>query len=571
LNFFKRAWFANSFKWRLLENGVDAETANEWTQTLVLEISSDRASSAPSRTSPPTTDRPDSSKAQDLLTQGHESYARGDYAEAVTCLQESAGLKPLRADALNELGLAFFNLGRYAEAENCFRKAIGKQPNFAEAHGNLGAVHLARGHYFEAENATRRALKLKPDILDYRSNLGLILLYLERLRDAEAQFEKVLRVAPRHAPALHGMGRVARTDGRFDEAGALFNRALEVNPKMPGAWAALVGLRKMGPSDGAWLDRAEEIAAGGISPMEEAGIRFAMGKYCDDVREFERAFKNYKRANELLKTLAERYEPTVRTRFVDDLIRVHTREAISHAEGGASASMKPLFVVGMPRSGTSLVEQIIASHPAASGAGELQFWNAAMHKYAAVIRRKPLGEPITKDLAEGYLRALTGCCGDALRIVDKAPLNCDYLGVIHSVFPNARIIYMQRDPIDTCLSCYFQQFPATLNFAMDLSDLAHYYREHQRLMAHWRAVLPPGTVLDVPYAELVADQEGWTRRILDFIGLEWDQRCLDFHSTKRAVATASYWQVRQRIYSDSVQRWRNYRKFIGPLLDLKEC
>jgi hypothetical protein len=142
--------------------------------------------------------------------------------------------------------------------------------------------------------------------------------------------------------------------------------------------------------------------------------------------------------------------------------------------------------------------------------------------------------------------------------------------VIHSVFPNARIIYMRRDPIDTCLSCYFQPFSAALNFTMDLSDLAHHYREHQRLMAHWRAALPPGTILDVPYAELVADQEGWTRRILDFIGLEWDQRCLDFHSTKRAVVTASYWQVRQRIYNDSVQRWRNYRKFIGPLLDLRE-
>jgi hypothetical protein len=327
----------------------------------------------------------------------------------------------------------------------------------------------------------------------------------------------------------------------------------------------------MAPSDGAWLERAEELAAGGIAPMEEAGVRFAIGKYCDDVGEFERAFKNYKGANELLKTLAERYEPDVRTRFVDDLIRVHTRAAVSRSDSGASASIKPVFVVGMPRSGTSLAEQIIASHPAVAGAGEVQFWNAAMHKHDALIRREPLGESTRKDLAEGYLQALADHSHDALRIVDKAPVNSDYLGVIHSVLPNARIIYMRRDPIDTCLSCYFQQFPPTLKFTMDLSDLAHYYREHKRLMAHWRAVLPPGTILDVPYAELVADQEGWTRRILDFIGLEWDQRCLDFHSTKRAVATASYWQVRQRIYSRSVHRWRNYRKFIGPLLDLKEC
>jgi len=187
------------------------------------------------------------------------------------------------------------------------------------------------------------------------------------------------------------------------------------------------------------------------------------------------------------------------------------------------------------------------------------------------IRRGPLGEGLRKELAERYLRVLARHSVDALRVVDKAPINSDFLGVIHSVFPNARIIYMKRDPIDTCLSCYFQPFSAALNFTMDLADLAHHYREHQRLMAHWRAVLPPGTILEVPYAELVADQEGWTRRILDFIGLEWDQRCLDFHSTQRAVVTASYWQVRQRIYNDSVQRWRNYRKFIGPLLDLREC
>jgi tetratricopeptide (TPR) repeat protein len=378
----------------------------------------------------------------------------------------------------------------------------------------------------------------------------LTLVNLGRLPDAKAQFEKVLRVAPRHVSALIGMGILARTEGRFDDARALLNRALEANPKNPVAWAALVGLRKMTSSDGAWLERAEEIVAGGIAPVDEVAVRFAMGKYCDDVGEFERAFKNYKRANELLKTFTHKYQP-------------------ANVASGASTSMKPVFVVGMMRSGTSLVEQIIASHPAATGAGELEFWHDVMHKHGALIRRELLDEPLRKELAEAYLSVLARHSVDALRVVDKAPINSDYLGVIHSVFPNARIIYMRRDPIDICLSCYFQQFSAVLNFTMDLSDLAHYYREHQRLMAHWRAVLPSEAILDVPYAELVADQEGWTRKILDFVGLEWDQRCLDFHNTQRTVVTASYWQVRQRIYSGSVERWRNYRKYIGPLLDLK--
>ena len=231
--------------------------------------------------------------------------------------------------------------------------------------------------------------------------------------------------------------------------------------------------------------------------------------------------------------------------------------------------MKPVFVVGMPRSGTSLTEQIISSHPSAMGAGELAFWADAVHEHEALVKEGSLDDSNRKKLVEAYLRVLEARSGDAPRIVDKAPVNSDYLGVIHSAFPDARIIYMQRDPIDTCLSCYFQKFVVSLNFTMDLSDLADYYRQHRRLMTHWRAVLPPGTMLDVPYEELVADQEGWTRKILDFLGLEWDERVLNFHETKREVATASFWQVRQKIYKNSVQRWRNYEKFIGPLRDLK--
>jgi tetratricopeptide (TPR) repeat protein len=359
-------------------------------------------------------------------------------------------------------------------------------------------------------------------------------------------------------------------EGRFEDAAVMFKRVLEINPRMPTAWAAQVGLRTMTSLDAAWLEGAEKIAASGIAPLDEADMRFAIGKYCDDVDDFEKAFRSYKRGNELLKGIAEEYVREDRTRFVDDLMRVYTREAISQAGVGGSASEKPIFVVGMMRSGTSLAEQIISSHPFAKGAGELGFWGDAVREHESAIRRGLLGELIKKKLAEEYLRVLARDSIDASRIVDKAPVNSDRLGVIYSVFPNARIIYMQRDPIDTCLSCYFQRFSTALNFTMDLSDLAHYYREHQRLITHWRAVLPPGTILDVPYEELVADQEGWTRKMLDFVGLEWDERCLDFHKTKRSVVTASYWQVRQKIYNNSVGRWRNYEKFISPLLGLKQ-
>ncbi len=186
------------------------------------------------------------------------------------------------------------------------------------------------------------------------------------------------------------------------------------------------------------------------------------------------------------------------------------------------------------------------------------------------LTRGILSETARLEVAEEYLHLLESLSASASRVIDKAPVNSDFLGPIYSVFPNARVIYMQRDPIDTCLSCYFQQFLAGINFAFDLSDLAHYYREHRRIMAHWRAVLPPGFILDVPYEELVADQETWSRKMLDFIGLEWSPRVLDFQTTQRLVVTASAWQVRQKIYRSSVARWRNYEKFIGPLKALQK-
>jgi hypothetical protein len=289
-----------------------------------------------------------------------------------------------------------------------------------------------------------------------------------------------------------------------------------------------------------------------------------MGKYCDDVNDFSLAFQNFKRGNELLKTAAEDYDRKARSHFIDELIRVYSRESISKIGAAGSSSSKPVFVLGMPRSGTSLAEQIIASHPAASGAGELDFWTGLLVKDEG-LTRSILGEASRPKVAEEYLRVLQGVSQSASRVVDKATLNSDYLGLIYSVFPNAHVIYMQRDPIDTCLSCYFQQFLTGMNFTFDLSDLVHYYRDHQRMMAHWRAVLPPGFILDVPYEELVADQETWARRMLDFIGLEWDAQVLEFHSNKRQVNTASAWQVRQKVYKSSVSRWRNYENFIGPL------
>jgi tetratricopeptide (TPR) repeat protein len=570
LNVFKRAKLANSFKWGLLEKGVDKKLADELTQALVMRLAG-VASGPEAAERSSSSQGPKARGAYALHLKANELLGKGAFAEALESYQQLVNLDPRDAVARNGLGAALAQLARYDEAKTEFRRAISIRPGYPEAHYNLAGVLQSTGRFNESEMPLRRALKLKPSMLDARISLGTTGIVLGRLRDARDSFEKVLRVAPRNARALVGIGQVEALEGRFAEAEAMYRRALEAQPGASYAWASLVWTRKMTPADTEWIRRAEEIADGGLTSMDEATLRFAIGKYYDDVADYARAFRSYQRANELHKLRAEPYDREGRARFVDDLVRGYTPEAIASARTtGGSDSQRPVFVVGMPRSGTSLVEQIIASHPAARGAGELEFWHIVVREHEATMRKELLSAPLRKKLAHEYLRVLAQHSADALRVVDKAPVNADYLGLLHRVFPNARIINLQRDPIDTCLSCYFQQFPPSLNYTLDLSDLAHYYREHHRLMSHWRRVLPPRTFLDVPYDELTADQEGWTRRILEFIGLPWDDRCLEFHKADRAVNTASVWQVRQKIYRTSVGRWRNYEKFIGPLRGLAD-
>jgi tetratricopeptide (TPR) repeat protein len=570
---FRRAKFASSFRWRLLDNGVDLPLADELTRMLLLRLGADKLDPTPvphRELAPASESVPDSNSVRALLARADACVARGAHAEVLECYQELLKSKPRHLLARNNLGVALLKLGRYREAAEQFRRATGIQSTYADAQFNLGSVLRLIGQVAESELPLRRAMKLNPKHAEAQVGLGLTLILLTRLREARDCFNKVLRTSPRHTGALVGLGRVESLEGRFDDAEALFRQALAIDRQIPSAWAALVDMRRMTAADGEWLKDAEKVAANGLEPVAEADLLFAIGKYCDETGDVERAFRSYKRANELQKTTAERYDPDARARLVDDTIRVFTREALSAVDGTRCESEKPIFVVGMMRSGTSLVEQIIASHPQGHGAGELPFWNDAARRHETIVRNRMPGETIRKRLADAYLRTLDSLSASALRVVDKSTFNSDHLGLIHAVLPKARMIYVRRDPIDTCLSCYFNQFSSAQNFTLDLADLAHYYREHRRMIAHWRAALPAGTLLEVPYAELVEDQEAWTRKILDFIGLEWDERCMEYHTASRAVLTASFWQVRQQIYDRSVGRWRRYEKFIGPLRNLQD-
>jgi tetratricopeptide (TPR) repeat protein len=570
LNVFKRAKLANSFKWRLLEKGVERQVVEELTKALVLRLtaSQDVHATPTSRARP--TGGSHARHAEALLVRANDLVTNGAYQDAIGHFEEFLELKPRHAVARNNLGVALIRLGHYQEAEEQFRRAIGIKEDYPDAQCNIGTLLRSTGRLVEAEMPLRRALKLRPAYLEAQISLGFTLLMLGRLSEARTVLELALKAAPRNPDALIAMGEVLTHEGRFGDAENTYRTVLTADPKAGGAWMGLVGLRKMTAADGDWLRGAEASIVPGMAPVNEGSLHFAIGKYYDDLGRYERAFRSYQRANELWKMAAKPYLPKAREHLTDDLIRVYSPETLRQEHAGASDSTLPVFVVGMPRAGTTLVEQIIASHPGARGAGELEYWAYAARKHEAMQRQNPPDVGTARKLARDYLQILEKHRGDATLVVDKSPFNTDYLGAIHSVFPRARVIYVRRNPIDVCLSCYFQSFAPSLNFTLDLTDLAHYYQEHARLIAHWRTALPAGTWFEVPYEALVTDQERWTRSILEFLGLQWHERCLQFHQTDRTVGTASVWQVRQKMYRTSVARWRNYEKFIGPLRKLQD-
>jgi len=520
--------------------------------------------------------------------------------EALDALGRASRLLPNDAESQSNLGAALRRYGRLEEAVACLRRALQMRPDLAEVWNNLGNAERDLGHFDAAFAALREALRLKPGFARALNNLGNVLLDLGRLDEAAASylravehdanyteahcnFGSVLRLQGRSAeaqfrcalalaidssyPAANMLLAHLRSDrGQFAEARTLLERVIAVDANCVEAWAGLAGLRRMSREDADWLVGAMRIAER-AAPRDEIPLRFAIGKYLDDVGDYDEAFISYQRANALARTYRPRHDRHLLTADIDRLVQSQTAEWLHRAGSSSIRSEGPVFVVGMPRSGTTLAEQILASNPQVYGAGELPYWNSAAGRYAA-LGADAAGEASLRQLADDYLALLGGVAPDALRVVDKMPANFMFLGLIHAALPLARIIHLERNPIDTCLSIYFQNFGPTHSYANDLDDLAHYYSEYRRIMDHWRRTLPAGVILDVPYEGLVRNPEDWSRRMVEFIGLPWDARCLDFHGTARVVSTFSKWQARQPINTASVERWRHYEKFVGPLRSL---
>ncbi|MDH4235466.1 MAG: sulfotransferase, partial [Gallionella sp.] len=460
-------------------------------------------------------------------------------------------------------------------ALSSFRTALKIKPDYAEAHNNLGNTLKELGNLDAAAESYRRALEIKPNHTETLTNLGNVLKDLGQAKDAAASYRRALEIDPAYDKALLGVSQLYAISGKMDEAEVMVKKALAIKPDNLEARVLLANARKVHPGDEnlAALLAIEETARNSESPMsyqKMIPLHFALGKCFDDLGDHERAFPHFLEGCKL-KRATVNYDTAQMTQQFDNVMRVFDQASIERLRGGGNPSHVPIFVLGMPRSGTTLTEQIIASHPEVYGAGELPDLQAIAQREVAGTTGFP-GNILALDQAgltrwaDDYVAGLRQRAPDAMHITDKMPGNFWYIGLINVMLPNARIIHVNRNPVDTCLSCFTILFN-TLIQTYDLAELGRYYVDYARLMDHWRKVLPAGAFLDVQYEEIVADQDTQARRIIDFCGLEWSDACIDFHNSKRAVNTASVTQVRQPIYKSSVERWRPYEKYLGPLLD----
>ncbi|MDP4027598.1 MAG: tetratricopeptide repeat protein [Gallionella sp.] len=517
--------------------------------------------------------RPDDADA--CFNLGNALWKQGRLDEAAASYLKALKIRPDHAEVYGNLGNILQELGKLDEAEASYRRALQLKPGYAAAHYNLGNLLHDRNRLGEAEASYRQALKISPDNVDAHTNLGNLLQELDRLEEAEASFRQALQIKPDYAEAHGNLGKLLLDRGRIDEAEASFWQALQVRPDDLVVRLSLALARKVkaGDENMAALIATEQATRNSATPLPVDGamcLHFALGKCYDDTGVHEKAFPHFLEGNRL-KCATSGFNPDQAAQYFASIMQNFDTEALGRLRGGGDSSPLPIFILGMPRSGTTLVEQIVSSYPGIHGAGELP-------DMKVIMRRNMAGSAFHDNLSSldqaqlaswgaEYVAGLQSRAPSALRVTDKMPANFLVVGLIHLMLPNAKIIHVKRNPADTCLSCFTQLFKDGQEFSYDLAELGRYYAGYARLMAHWRNVLPEGAFLDVRYEDVVADQEAQSRRIIDYCGLEWNDACLDFHRNERAVKTASMAQVRRPIYQSSVERWRSYEKFLEPLFD----
>jgi len=497
--------------------------------------------------------------------------ALGRDTDAVGSFERALTLNPNLAEVHFNLANAQQRLQRYDDAVGHYRRAIALRSNLTPAFVNLGRALVALLRWQDAADTYAQALKLDPRSVVVHDAMGFVLWNLERYHDSLASFDKALAIAPNYAATLNKKGRLLYVLGRLEEGRALIERAIAADPDNVGNHLVLSEMKRFAPGD-PQLAAMEKLLPGIESRpvQDQIDLHFALGKAYGDIGNHEPSFRHLVKGNALMRGQIAYDEPAV-IASLDRISPVFTPELLRSKSGHGNPSTQPIFIVGMPRSGTTLIEQILASHPQVYGAGERQDFKQALIKAAGTADYPEVVPALTpaqfNALGSAYLASMTATASAAARFTDKLPANFVYVGLIRLALPNARIIHVRRNPIDTCLSCFSTLFRSTLNFTYDLGELGHFYRAYEQLMEHWRAVLPEGAMLEVQYEDVVADTETQARRILAHCGLEWDEACLAFHKIDRPVNTASAAQVRQPIYGSSVGRWHAYSDQLQPLLE----
>jgi tetratricopeptide (TPR) repeat protein len=488
----------------------------------------------------------------------------GHVSDAIAAFQRAIASRPRYTDAYFRLGIALEKLGDIGGAIVAYDRATQLLPSLTEAWFRAGALVYTLGHRDEAIGCFRRAAVTGGKSSFGRLGMARALLTEDRNQEAEQVLRRTLAVDPKNAMAHDLLGNLLSEFGRFDEGRECFQRAIEIAPLLAGSYYELVRCRPVTSDDDGLLQRMEAaLATPGLEAAQHLRLHLAIGKAADDLGDYAFAMQHFDAADAVRRGSVP-FDPVAFSIEIDRMIARFAPELIARASELGSSDATPVLIVGMPRSGTTLVEQIVSIHPEAGAGGELHFWNqrgTAWYSSGAT----GIEMPFLAKAAADYLGVLRAIAPKAARVTDKMPFNFLWAGLIHMAFPRATIIHCRRATVDTALSIHQTHFKPGLAFPTGGAELVAYFRGYQRLVDHWRSVLPTDRFIEVDYEELTREPEPVIRRIIAACGLAWHDACLRPECNPRAVNTPSKWQARQPIFRTSVGRWRRYEPWLGPL------
>lgn len=495
--------------------------------------------------------------------------AEGKVEDAAQSYRRAIELKPDFSGAHNNLGNALKDLGQWQEAEAAYRKALTLEPDFIEALNNFGDILSHQGKPGEALDCYEKAIRINPQVAEAHFNLGCLYENQGQWEQAISAYQRALGIEPDIWEAMLKLGGIFKSQGRFDEAIEKFRAVLKIFPQCVDAYCSLSGSRTYTEYDDDVRAMEGLIRHPQCPKKDRISLAFGLGKIFDDLKEFDKAFDFFLEANKLKRDNYS-YSLSGDIESFHKIIDTFDADFFLSREGYGVEDETPIFIIGMPRSGTSLTEQILSSHPEIHGAGEIPYFPVICFADGNFVNEKFVANAVRltgrqfKEMGEAYISKLRSHSGSARFITDKMPENFFYVGMIKAMMPNAKIIHCRRDPMDTCLSNFKNNFDIEVPYAYDLEELGGYYKTYAELVDHWKAVLP-GFIYDVQYEELVSDPKRRIGDLLDHCGLPFDDACLSFHKTKRVVQTASMYQVRQPIYTTSVGSKAHYQDKLKPL------